>query len=68
MPSHTRDLIASIIVAASFAACGATARLPVDNERDELGSDLVPDYMTAVREGGFTVGRAATSASTSIAG
>jgi len=23
------------------------------NERDELGADLVPDYMTAVREGGF---------------
>lgn len=23
------------------------------NERDELGPDLVPDYMTAVREGGF---------------
>ena len=23
------------------------------NERDELGSDLVPDYMTAVQEGGF---------------
>jgi len=23
------------------------------NERDELGSDLVPDYMTAVHEGGF---------------
>ncbi|WP_207486002.1 PQQ-dependent sugar dehydrogenase [Arenibaculum pallidiluteum] len=23
------------------------------NERDEIGSDLVPDYMTAVREGGF---------------
>jgi glucose/arabinose dehydrogenase len=23
------------------------------NERDELGSDLVPDYMTAVTEGGF---------------
>jgi len=23
------------------------------NERDELGSDLPPDYMTAVREGGF---------------
>jgi hypothetical protein len=23
------------------------------NERDELGSDLVPDYMTAVRNGGF---------------
>jgi glucose/arabinose dehydrogenase len=23
------------------------------NERDELGSDLVPDYMTAIRDGGF---------------
>ncbi len=23
------------------------------NERDEIGSDLVPDYMTAVQEGGF---------------
>jgi glucose/arabinose dehydrogenase len=23
------------------------------NERDELGSDIVPDYMTAVRDGGF---------------
>ena len=23
------------------------------NERDELGSDLVPDYMTSVREGAF---------------
>ncbi len=23
------------------------------NERDELGSDLVPDFMTSVREGGF---------------
>lgn len=25
----------------------------VVNERDEIGSDLVPDYLTAVREGGF---------------
>ncbi len=25
----------------------------VVNERDELGNDLVPDYLTAVREGGF---------------
>ena len=25
----------------------------VVNERDEIGSDLVPDYMTAVEEGGF---------------
>ena len=23
------------------------------NERDELGSDLVPDYMTAIKDGGF---------------
>ena len=23
------------------------------NERDELGSDLVPDYMTALKDGGF---------------
>ena len=26
---------------------------PSVNERDELGSDLVPDYMTSVRDGGF---------------
>jgi glucose/arabinose dehydrogenase len=25
----------------------------VVNERDEIGSDLVPDYLTAVRDGGF---------------
>jgi glucose/arabinose dehydrogenase len=25
----------------------------VVNERDELGSDLVPDYMTSVQDGGF---------------
>jgi glucose/arabinose dehydrogenase len=31
-----------------------TARLwAAVNERDELGSDLVPDYMTAVRDGAF---------------
>ena len=31
-----------------------TGRLwTVVNERDELGSDLVPDYMTSVQEGGF---------------
>ena len=23
------------------------------NERDELGDDLVPDYMTSVQDGGF---------------
>ena len=25
----------------------------VVNERDEIGPDLVPDYLTSVREGGF---------------
>ena len=25
----------------------------VVNERDEIGSDLVPDYLTSVRDGGF---------------
>src|SRR4029078_80857 len=25
----------------------------VVNERDELGGDLVPDYLTSVRDGGF---------------
>jgi glucose/arabinose dehydrogenase len=25
----------------------------VSNERDEIGSDLVPDYLTSVRDGGF---------------
>ena len=33
---------------------GPTGQLWVTvNERDDLGSDLVPDYITAVREGGF---------------
>jgi glucose/arabinose dehydrogenase len=31
---------------------GATLWAAV-NERDELGGDLVPDYMTSVRDGGF---------------
>ena len=34
--------------AADAARCG-----PSVNERDELGSDLVPDYLTSVRDGGF---------------
>lgn len=29
------------------------ALFTVVNERDEIGSDLVPDYLTAVRDGGF---------------
>jgi glucose/arabinose dehydrogenase len=35
------------------------------NERDELGSDLVPDYMTSVRDGGFWAGRTVISAAIS---
>jgi len=35
-----------------LAFAGATLWTAV-NERDELGSDLVPDYMTSVRDGGF---------------
>ena len=38
------------------------------NERDEIGSDTVPDYMTSVRDGGSTAGPTATSASMSIFG
>ena len=34
--------------AGDAARCGRSV-----NERDELGSDLVPDYMTSVRDGGF---------------
>ena len=32
---------------------GSDTLWAVVNERDELGSDLVPDYMTSVRDGGF---------------
>jgi glucose/arabinose dehydrogenase len=32
---------------------GSGALWTAVNERDELGSDLVPDYMTSVRDGGF---------------
>jgi len=32
---------------------GSGALWTVANERDELGSDLVPDYLTSVRDGGF---------------
>ena len=36
----------------AWAATGGSLWTVV-NERDELGSDLVPDYLTSVREGGF---------------
>jgi hypothetical protein len=32
---------------------GAPVLWTVVNERDEIGSDLVPDYLTSVRDGGF---------------
>ncbi len=32
---------------------GGSVLWTVVNERDEIGSDLVPDYMTSVRDGGF---------------
>jgi len=32
---------------------GSNALWVAVNERDEIGSDLVPDYMTAVKDGGF---------------
>ena len=32
----------------------ATGKLwAIANERDEIGPDLVPDYLTSVRDGGF---------------
>jgi glucose/arabinose dehydrogenase len=34
-------------------APGGSALWTVVNERDELGSDLVPDYLTSVRDGAF---------------
>ena len=34
-------------------APGTDTLWAVVNERDELGSDLVPDYLTSVKEGGF---------------
>ncbi len=38
---------------ASPSAAGAPVLWTVVNERDELGSDLVPDYLTSVRDGAF---------------
>ena len=34
-------------------APGSSALWTVVNERDEIGSDLVPDYLTSVQDGGF---------------
>ena len=38
---------------ASPSAAAAPVLWTVVNERDEIGSDLVPDYMTSVRDGAF---------------
>lgn len=38
------------------------------NERDEMGSDVPPDYMTSVQDGGSTGGPGATGVRTSISG
>jgi glucose/arabinose dehydrogenase len=38
---------------ATTSAAVAPVLWTVVNERDEIGSDLVPDYMTSVRHGGF---------------
>ena len=38
---------------ASAGSRGQASLWTVVNERDELGSDLVPDYLTSVKDGGF---------------
>ena len=38
----------------------------VVNERDEIGNDLPPDYLTAVKKVGFTAGPTATGARMSM--
>ena len=40
-------------VAASASESSVPTLWAVVNERDEIGSDLVPDYLTSVRDGGF---------------
>ena len=37
----------------AFHSAGAAVLWTVVNERDELGSDLVPDYLTSVQDGAF---------------
>jgi glucose/arabinose dehydrogenase len=52
--SGAKRLFASGLRNPNGMAWTADGRLwTVVNERDELGSDLVPDYLTAVQEGGF---------------
>ncbi|MEO8848354.1 MAG: sorbosone dehydrogenase family protein [Casimicrobiaceae bacterium] len=53
--SHTSRIFASGLRNPNGLAWapGGTALWTAVNERDELGNDLVPDYMTAVRDGAF---------------
>src|SRR6476620_6887988 len=48
----TSSPVALAIRSGSTSTPGATGCAAV-NERDEIGSDLVPDYITSVREGAF---------------
>ena len=50
--SGLRNPVGMAWVPADGAGPGATLWTVV-NERDELGSDLVPDYLTSVKDGGF---------------
>ncbi|HST45806.1 MAG TPA: sorbosone dehydrogenase family protein [Luteimonas sp.] len=51
--SGTRRLYASGLRNPTALAWNGGRLWAVVNERDELGDDLVPDYLTSVREGGF---------------
>jgi glucose/arabinose dehydrogenase len=44
---------ATAAAGAATHTAAATTLWTVVNERDELGSDLVPDYLTSVKDGGF---------------
>jgi glucose/arabinose dehydrogenase len=53
----TKNVIASADGARLYVTVGSNSNVAekgiVVNERDELGSDLVPDYLTSVRDGAF---------------
>lgn len=52
--AHTKRLFATGIRNPNGMGFAADGTLwTVANERDELGSDLVPDYLTSVKDGGF---------------
>jgi glucose/arabinose dehydrogenase len=54
----TKSLVASPDGSKLYVGVGSNSNaaengIANENERDELGSDLVPDYMTSLRDGGF---------------